>query len=777
MKQILLILMAVFSLQNTSSQVMGDKIIINTTNGAKTEYNLTGDNNALASLKHRAEGLVDVYVKGLEDFGPWETQDVNNVSNIIFNVQRETDLNQIKLADIAAFNKTKQLYKYLKMVDGSKTVSSVMANVDWNHTVADKINATTGKYPAMNCYDFIHIPFSTTGGWIDYNNITPVTEWEDAGGLVSLMWHFNVPKTEADANVQDYLGHVAFYSQDTQFSPSQALINGTWEHKWFYDQMDRVINVILKLQDAGVVALWRPFHEAAGNALRTKGDWAGTAWFWWGTEGGDVFKGLWTAMFNYFQSKNVHNLIWVWTTQNYNGDPSAFNNDADWYPGDQYVDIIGRDLYGIPAVQQQTEYLQLKSRYPGKMITLSECGQNAGVPTADIQDGWNVGAKWTYFMPWYGESLPSDSWWNKVMKESCVITRDQTNMQASFIEESATEAVFNMGLGWNLGNTLDANGIGKGFTPDVYETCWGQPVTTPSTMTFLKKEGFGSVRIPVTWYEHMDENGMVDKAWMDRVQEIVDYAIDAGLYCILNVHHDTAAGKGAWIKADKDNYAANSSKFKSLWTQIANRFMNYDQHLLFESYNEMLDANNTWNAPKDPSSYQYVNAYAQDFVDAVRLTGGNNLDRNLIVNTYAGAHGEAVLDGLKIPNDNVKNHIAVEVHSYDPYNWLKTYGQWNTTCSNEIKNMFNLLNTKYVNQGIPVILGEYGTHGEISVSSSSSDALKQAAADQASDIIKQAKTYGIATFYWMSIFDGNDRIVPQWTLPNVVDAMKNAYYQ
>lgn len=772
MKKIFFSLIAILFSLTLPAQTDGDYITINQTDGSKSTYNLTGTQNALSSMQHTADGNLQVFLKGLEDFGAWETLDVNKVSSVIFNIQRPSDVSDITLADAAALDATKKLYRYLKVNYGSKTVSSVMADVSWNHTVADAIHTKTGKYPAMNCYDFIHISVPDGNGWINYNDITPVTEWADAGGLVSLMWHFNVPKTETTVVGSNGSG-VTTRPEETTFKAANALVDGTWEHTWFYSQMDRVANVLLKLQDAGVVALWRPFHEAAGNREMKNG--TGTAWFWWGADGSATFKQLWQAMFTYFQGKGIHNLVWVWTAQNYNGNATNYNNDADWYPGAAYADIIGRDLYGTSASQQKQEFAELQARYPDKMIALSECGAVGTTPTADVADAWNAGAKWSWFMPWYGTTLPADSWWQAVMNEACVITRDEVNLNATMVDESAKDAVRNMGLGFNLGNTMDACGIGPGHTMREYETQWGQPVTTQAMMAFLKKGGINAVRIPVTWYEHMDQSGQVDTAWMNRVQQIVDYVINSGLYCVVNVHHDTAAGSGAWVKADAANHTANSARFKGLWTQIATRFKDYDHHLLFESYNEMLDAANTWNAPKSADSYEALNAYAQDFVDAVRNTGGNNTNRNLIVNTYAGAHGQEVLNSFAVPTDRVAGHLAVEVHSYDPYNWVKTYRAWTSACSNEVKNMFGLLNTRFVSQGIPVILGEYGTHGDgISVNGASPDDLKQAAADQAYDIVKQAKALGIATFYWMNIFDANDRTALRWTLPTTVSAMLKA---
>lgn len=774
MKKIFLVFTTLLIFTTVNAQIATDTYTVNKKDGSSSTFKVTN----YPKIAFPDVSTFGNYMKDMEEFGLINKCSVDDINNIIFNIYHESDVSNITLADKAATDATKRLYKYMKMNYGSRIFSSVMANVDWNHTIADQIHTKTGKYPTINCYDFAHIYVPSDNNWINYNDLTPVTEWANAGGIVSLMWHFNVPKTETTTIGTDGSG-VTCSPSETTFKAANALVNGTWEYTYFYQQMDKVVDVLLKLQDAGIVALWRPFHEGAGNSTLKSGASWGTAWFWWGANGAETYKSLWKAMFNYFQSKGVHNLIWEWTTQNYNGDSSTYNNDDDWYPGDDYVDLVGRDLYGITATQNKTEFSEISSRYPSKLIALAECGTNNGAVSANISDIWNAGAKWLYFMPWYGDNMPSDAWWTDAMSQSYVITRDKVNVNATTVDETAKEACAQMGLGWCLGNTLDAykTSISNNQSnTSVYETCWGQPVTTQAMMTFLKKSGINSVRIPVTWLQHIDSEGNIDGAWMNRVQEVVDYVINAGMYCILNVHHDTGSGDGHWIKADVANYTSNKAKFEKLWQQIATRFIGYDQHLLFEGYNEMLDANNNWNKPANSDSYTGLNDYAQSFVNVVRATGGNNATRNLIINTYAAANNQEVIDHLTLPTDNVSGHLAVEIHTYDPYDWINTYGAWNSTCSETIKSMLTRLNTKYVSQGIPVIIGEYGTYGNnASVTSTSSDAWKQAAADQAADIVKQAKAYGIPTFYWMSIFDGNDRTNLKWSLPSTVDAMVNAY--
>lgn len=784
---IITMLLALFATLPMKAQTDADKIYIYFNDGTDTqEFSCT----EIVKIVN-TEDAVEVYSTSMgsySDIIPVLETTPDKVESIVFKFDGdeeeeeeeeedvEIDLSGITLADADANDDAKLLYRYLQLNYGTNIISSVTANVNWNNDIAEDIYDATGKYPAINCYDFIHIFVPENNYWIDYTDITPAQEWADAGGIVSLMWHFMVPVDED--TTPDTSGSGATYSPtETTFDAADALVDGTWENEWFYDQMDKVADVILQLQEAGIAAIWRPFHEAAGNATRTKGDWTGTAWFWWGYDGADTYKALWQAMFDYFQEKGVHNLIWEWTTQNYNGDSSAYSDDDDWYPGDDYVDMIGRDLYAYTAAEEAQEFEEIQERYPEKMIALSECGDSSGEEIADVGDAWEAGAKWSYFMGWYSDgNLPDDDWWESAFSEDYVITRDEIDLYMEDTEESAAAAVAAMGLGFNLGNTLDSYGTWISASADVntYETAWGQPTTTKEMIDFLKQGGFGSVRVPVTWFQHMDDDYTVDVEWMDRVQEIVDYVVDNDMYCILNVHHDTGSAETAWIRADADNYSENKEKYESLWTQIAERFKDYGKLLLFEGYNEMLDASSTWNAPLDESSYDALNNYAQSFVDAVRQTGGNNATRNLVVTTYAAAKGEEVYDNLVIPDDDTEGHIAVEVHSYDPWNWFAS-GEWTTSCSEQLQDIFSLLDTKFVSQGIPVIMGEYGTHGDTSVSSSSSDSEIQAAADQAAEMVSLGKRYGIATFYWMSIFDGDDRAVPQWTLPTVVDAMIEAY--
>lgn len=243
-------------------------------------------------------------------------------------------------------------------------------------------------------------------------------------------------------------------------------------------------------------------------------------------------------------------------------------------------------------------------------------------------------------------------------------------VQAALVNDgwqTALQACNAMKIGLNLFNTLDANGTW--FDQDdvhAFETCWGQPMADQEWFTAVKAAGFNAVRIPVTWFPHMDSEWKVKKAWMDRVEEVVNYALNENLYVVLNVHHDTGDHGDAWVCADWQNIDAVLEKFNALWKQIAERFNKYDEHLIFEAYNELLDQNHRWNSPASNDGYLATNALAQGFVNTVRATGGNNEHRNLVVSLYSAHGSQEGFDNLVLPKDMYPNHLFVEVHNYSP---------------------------------------------------------------------------------------------------------------
>jgi hypothetical protein len=404
------------------------------------------------------------------------------------------------------------------------------------------------------------------------------------------------------------------------------------------------------------------------------------------------------------------------------------------------------------------------------------------------------------------------NWMKKLLSIILLAVTASATCRAQNTEfETATEAVKNMAVGWNLGNTLDSNSGDTlnmwiehwtARTPTDYEKAWGQPVTKASLMKMFKDAGFNAIRVPVTWYPHMeakfkftsndnsnwypsrdDIGTKVNAAWMRRVKQVVDYVIDAGMYCILNVHHDTGAANTAWLVASEADYEKQHERYEALWKQIAETFRDYDEHLLFESYNEMLDTEDSWcfasfaaqgsyNATIARSAYNGINSYAQTFVNTVRATGGNNAQRNLVVNTYGACDGNGnwsshlqdPLKEMKLPDDEVMNHLIFEVHSYpDIKNLSSAKSTLNTTISNLKKNL--------ASKGAPIIFGEWGT--------STDKAYEQYRSNMLSFyryFIEQNKKAGIGTFHWMGLSDGDHRSVPEFNQADLVEAIIKGYY-
>ena len=331
-------------------------------------------------------------------------------------------------------------------------------------------------------------------------------------------------------------------------------------------------------------------------------------------------------------------------------------------------------------------------------------------------------------------------------------------------------------LGYNLGNTLDSWPVGSWWDPATksptdWEQGWGQPITTPEIINAIAEKGFNVIRVPVTWGPHMDAEGNVDGAWMARVKEVVDMVLNAGCYCIVNAQHDTGSAETAWLIADMDIYPTASPRFKNLWTQIATAFRDYGDHLLFEAFNEILYVNSNagWTPPSAGSScYEAIRRYHQDFVDAVRATGGNNAYRNLVVNPYAGGNSQVVLDEMAVPTDIHANHILMSVHSYDPYNFCNDNGEWsiftfNQECTDEIDAVCARLFKRAGEMGVPAFFGEFGA---IDGKKNPAERIKYA-----KYMRQKFSQYSTTGLWWMGLIDRNTLI---WTESEIVDALTAA---
>jgi aryl-phospho-beta-D-glucosidase BglC (GH1 family) len=229
---------------------------------------------------------------------------------------------------------------------------------------------------------------------------------------------------------------------------------------------------------------------------------------------------------------------------------------------------------------------------------------------------------------------------------------------------TSAELLAEMGLGWNLGNSLDV--------PDG-ETAWGNPRVTPELLSAVAKAGFKLVRIPVTWTPHTGPGPeyVIEASWLQRVDEVVGYAHSAGLYSIINLHHDGADGFAGveWLtlndangETTAENNAFVRARFVAVWTQIAKYFRGHGEELLFESMNEIHDG---YGKP-DPRHVSFINELNQEFVNLVRASGGNNAQRHLVVPGY-NTNIEHTVNGFKLPTDSVEHRLILSVHYYDPY--------------------------------------------------------------------------------------------------------------
>lgn len=273
--------------------------------------------------------------------------------------------------------------------------------------------------------------------------------------------------------------------------------------------------------------------------------------------------------------------------------------------------------------------------------------------------------------------------------------------QQPFRVLSAQEMVQEMGAGWNLGNTMDGH---TGFTPN--ETLWQHVETTKQVIKTVHDNGFNTIRIPVTWGTMIDdENGYaINDKWLSRVQDIVDYCVEQDMYVIVNIHHDGAEQTG-WLRIASDDFDSVKEKYEAVWKQIAQRFKDYDEHLIFESMNEVTGPGN--NIQFDMDRVMELN---QIFVDTVRGTGSNNAYRWLSVpGRYTNITNTTQYD-FRLPEDTVENRLFLSVHYY---NWLfglaenTTYTEWTKDMTDELVAEFAQLE-KFTSQGVPVIVGEYG---------------------------------------------------------------------
>jgi len=321
------------------------------------------------------------------------------------------------------------------------------------------------------------------------------------------------------------------------------------------------------------------------------------------------------------------------------------------------------------------------------------------------------------------------------------------------MKSNARQIIEKIKIGWNLGNNLEAIGG---------ETAWGNPIVTKDLINLVKKSGFNAIRIPCSWYQYMvDVNtAEIKKSWLTRVKEVIQYCYDNDMYVILNIHWD-----GGWLEnnCNKEKLSEVKARQKAFWEQIATFMRDYDEHLLFASANEP--------NVSDATQMSVLNTYHQAFIDAVRSTGGKNYYRVLVIQGPSTDIEKTYNLMNNLPKDVVDDRLVVEVHYYTPYqfclmtedaNWGKmfyfwgkdyhsvtmpdrnaTWGEESTMCS-----LFEMMKTKFVDKGIPVIIGEFAVIKRTNLTGEDLNLHLCSRAYYLKYLTQQSKNYGIVPFYW-----------------------------
>jgi len=360
---------------------------------------------------------------------------------------------------------------------------------------------------------------------------------------------------------------------------------------------------------------------------------------------------------------------------------------------------------------------------------------------------------------------------------------------------NAAQIVAAMGAGWNLGNQLEASTNG---VPG--ETAWGNPAVTQALIDRVRDSGFKTIRIPVSYLNHIGPgpNYTVNSAWLNRIQQVVDYAYHRGLHVLINMHGDGYKNfAGSWLICDSSNQTTIRDKYQKVWQQIAQRFQNYDQRLILESMNENFDGQ--YGRPTQPC-YSNINAYNQIFVDTVRRAGGNNGSRWLLVPGWnTNIDYTAGNYGFVLPSDQYRSpsipsnekRIMISVHYYSPWDFAGeesgTITQWGRGSTNPAKrstwgqedyldSQLKLMRDVFVSKGYPVVVGEYGSIDKSSFDSSSN----RYRADYARAVVATSKKYGAATVYWDNGHNGQygfalfDRRTNAVTQQGIISAIMSA---
>lgn len=319
---------------------------------------------------------------------------------------------------------------------------------------------------------------------------------------------------------------------------------------------------------------------------------------------------------------------------------------------------------------------------------------------------------------------------------------------------TAFEITEEMQLGWNLGNTLDSY-MSKNNEPLAScgleaETCWGNPKTTQEMIAAVKAKGFNTIRVPVTWFQHVDVNNgyKIDEAWMARVKEIVDYCYNSDMYVILNLHHEEPYVNRSTLGAD---YEELTGFVSSLWKQIAETFKDYDQRLVFEIMNEprAKGTDHEWWGPTKEET-DTINKINADALEVIRGTGDDNNDTRLVMMPgYCASSDTSMMSKIVVPDDDF---VAVSVHAYSPYNFamnaeIEDHSTFTSAYAAELTSILDGIRKTFGDKDIPVVLGEFST---------SNFGNTEARVEWAEAYISQTKEMGIPCVLWDNNVEKNN---------------------
>jgi mannan endo-1,4-beta-mannosidase len=386
----------------------GPKINVFSINDQQVEFS-TQENSQFISLKVVSSFKLSAGEHSVKITKSWGWINIDYIEFDEVDASDRFNINDTLVTPEPAENATR-LYQFLYDNYGKKIISGVMTlhsmdEVNW-------LKSKTGKEPALLGLDFMHCG----RGYTWYNNEEPIDDakaWYSLNGIPAFCWHWRDPSRNTEA----------FYTDGTNFDVSKISDESSPEYAAMLSDIDYISGLLKKLQNDGVPVLWRPLHEASGG------------WFWWGAKGAEPCKKLYRLMYDRMVNHHgLKNLIWVWTSQ---------QNDYNWYPGDDVVDIIGRDIYKEGDHSSQIlEFNQLNDMFGGKkMITLSECGS---FPDADnlVEDE----APWSYFMPWYGIFVRDSKYnsldlWEKMFAHDYVLTLDEMPELKTYVSSSANPQI------------------------------------------------------------------------------------------------------------------------------------------------------------------------------------------------------------------------------------------------------------------------------------------------------------------------------------------------